>query len=130
MKSTERDAKQRSEDRKVRNERAETYKRIGNGAFKQSDYEKALTYFTKALEQRKDSSLLWNNRALTYMRLKKFKKALNDFEWALKANDSNIKALLNSAKCYEKLGNQEKRKEFINLARERNPEFINYINGN
>ncbi|XP_033232251.1 tetratricopeptide repeat protein 12-like [Belonocnema kinseyi] len=128
MKSVERDAKHRAEDRKARYERADTYKRIGNGAFKQGDYEKALTYFTKAIEYRKDSSVLWNNRALTYMQLKKFKKALNDCEWALKVNESNLKSLLNSAKCYEKLNNQEKRKQFIDLARERNPEFTNYIN--
>ena len=63
------------------------------------------------------------------MKLSKFKKALSDCEWALKVNESNLKALLNSAKCYEKLKNQEKRREFIDLAIEKNPEFTNYIIG-
>lgn len=129
MRSVEKDAKERAEDRKRRNERAETYKRIANGAFGLGDYEKAITYYTKALEQRKDSALLWNNRALSYMRLALYETALGDLEWALKVNDSNIKALLNSAKCHSKLSNESKRDEFLQLARQRNPRFTNYING-
>ncbi|XP_035720329.1 tetratricopeptide repeat protein 12-like isoform X1 [Vespa mandarinia] len=127
MKSIEKDANERAADRKIRNERAETLKRIGNGAFKEGDYEKAVTYFTKAIEQRKDSTVLWNNRALSYMNLKLFEKALHDCEWALKVSDSNLKALLNSAKCYKNLRNEGKCKEFIKLAREKNPHFQEFI---
>ncbi|XP_074107394.1 tetratricopeptide repeat protein 12 [Cotesia typhae] len=127
MASMEADAKKRSEDRKVRNERADTFKRIGNGAFGVGDFAKAVTYYGKALEQRKDSAVIWNNRALSYMRLGLYEKALQDCEWALKVNDSNIKALLNSAKCYAYLGNEEKRDEFIRLAKERVPKFSKYI---
>lgn len=129
MKSVEKDAKKRAEDRKIRNERAETLKRIANGAFKEGDYEKAVTYYSKALEQRKDSSVLWNNRALSYMHLGLFEKALHDCEWTLKLNDSNLKALLNSAKCYMHLENKEKSKEYIQMAKERNPHFSKFING-
>ncbi|XP_029176196.1 tetratricopeptide repeat protein 12-like, partial [Nylanderia fulva] len=128
MKNMEDDAKKRYEDRKIRNERAETFKRIANGAFKEGDYEKAVTYFSKALEQRKDSSVLWNNRALSYMHLGLFEKALHDCEWVLKLNNSNLKALLNSVKCYMNLGNVEKSKEYIQIAKERNPHFNKFIN--
>lgn len=130
MKSVEDDARKRAEDRKVRNERAETFKRIANGAFKEGDYEKAATYYGKALEQRKDSSVIWNNRALAYMHLELYEKALRDCEWALKVNDSNLKALLNSAKCYVQLGKREKSKECVRLAKEKNPHFHKFINGN
>jgi len=129
MKSVENDAKQRAEDRKIRNERAETLKRIANGAFREGHYEKAVTYYSKALEERKDSSVLWNNRALSYMYLGLYEKALHDCDWALKVNDSNLKALLNSAKCYMYLGNGEKSREYIQLAKERNPYFKKFING-
>lgn len=129
MKSIEKDAADRAADRKMRNERAEILKKIGNGAFKNGDYEKAVTYFTKAIEQRKDSSVLWNNRALSYMNLQLFEKALHDCEWALKVSNSNLKALLNSAKCYKKLHNEAKCNEFIQLARERNPHFTKFIDG-
>lgn len=129
MRGIEKDAKQRAEDRKIRNERADTFKRIGNGAFKQCDYEKAITYYTKAVEQRKDSAVLWNNRALSYMKLGLYEKALHDCEWALKVNETNLKALLYSAKCHKLLGNGEKANEFIQLAKERNEHFIKCIDG-
>ncbi|XP_015120788.1 tetratricopeptide repeat protein 12 isoform X2 [Diachasma alloeum] len=127
MKTMEKDARERAEDRKRRNERADTFKRIGNGAFDSGDYEKAVTYYGKAIEQRKDSTVIWNNRALSFMRLGLYEKALQDCEWALKVNDSNIKALLNSAKCYAYLGNHQKRDEFIRLSKERIPRFSKYI---
>ncbi|EFN77538.1 Tetratricopeptide repeat protein 12 [Harpegnathos saltator] len=127
MKSVEDDARKRAEDRRVRNERAETLKRIANGAFKQDDYEKAVTYYSKALEQRKDSSVIWNNRALSYMHLGLFQKALHDCEWALKVNDSNLKALLNSAKCHMYLGDSNKYREYIQIAKQRNPHFHKFI---
>ncbi|CAK9817512.1 Tetratricopeptide repeat protein 12 [Anthophora quadrimaculata] len=129
MRSVEKDAKERAEDRKIRNERAEMLKTIGNGAFKEGNYEKAITYFSKALEQRKDSTVLWNNRALSYIQLGLFEKALADCEWALKVSQRNLKALLNSAKCYKQLGDEIKYKEYIQLAKERNPHFIKFING-
>ncbi|XP_011494817.1 PREDICTED: tetratricopeptide repeat protein 12-like [Ceratosolen solmsi marchali] len=125
--SVERDANKRAEDRKIRNELSETYKHIGNTAFKQNNFEKAITYFSKALEQRKDTAVLWNNRALSYMKFGLYEKALYDCEWALKVNENNIKALLNSARCHKLLGNYEKCKEFIALARTRNPKFQSYI---
>lgn len=129
MKSVENDAKKRAEERKIRNERAETLKRIANGAFKEGDYEKAVTYYSKALEQRKDSAVLWNNRALSYVNLGLFEKALHDCEWTLKLNASNLKALLNSAKCYMHLRNREKSKECIQIAKEKNPHFNKFIDG-
>ncbi|XP_076758250.1 tetratricopeptide repeat protein 12 [Xylocopa sonorina] len=126
--SVEKDAKERAENRRIRNERAETLKTIGNGAFKDGNYEKAVTYYSKALEQRKDSTVLWNNRALSYIQLGLFEKALADCEWALKVRNTNLKALLNSAKCYKQLGNEVKYKEYIQLAKERNPHFNKFIN--
>ncbi|XP_076292641.1 tetratricopeptide repeat protein 12 [Lasioglossum baleicum] len=127
MRSVEKDAKERSENRKARNERADTMKRIGNGAFREQNYEKAVTYYSKAIEQRKDSSVLWNNRALAYINLGLYEKALQDCEWALKIHDASIKALLNSAKCYKLLGDEVKYTEYIQLARERNPRFNKFI---
>ncbi|KAG7210013.1 hypothetical protein KM043_011593 [Ampulex compressa] len=128
MRTLEKDAKRRAEDRKKRNEEAETWKQIANGAFKEQNYEKAVTYYSKAIELRKDSSVLWNNRALSYINLGLFEFALHDCEWALKVNNSNLKALLNSAKCYKHLGNEDKFEEFIQLANERNRHFSKFIN--
>lgn len=129
MKSVEKDAKQRAEDRKVRNERADTFKRIANKAFRDENFEKAVTYYTKAIEQRKDSALLWNNRAISYIQLGLYEKALHDCDWALKVNENSVKALLNGAKCHKRLREYNKAEEFIKRARESNPHLIDFING-
>lgn len=42
--------------------------RIGNDAFRNGEYEKALGMYSKAIDHIKDSSVLYNNRALTYIR--------------------------------------------------------------
>lgn len=42
--------------------------RLGNDAFQYKLYEKAITLYTKALDQIKDSSVLYTNRALTFIK--------------------------------------------------------------
>lgn len=42
--------------------------RLGNAAFRESDYERALCMYNKAIDHIKDSPILYNNRALTYIR--------------------------------------------------------------
>lgn len=41
---------------------------MGNDAFRNGDYERACSMYTKAIAHIKDSSVLYNNRALTYIR--------------------------------------------------------------
>ncbi|XP_034951414.1 tetratricopeptide repeat protein 12 [Chelonus insularis] len=128
MKMVEKDANQRAQDKKIRDAKADNFKKIGNNAFNEGDYVKAITYYEKALEERKDSALIWNNCALAYMKLELYDKALNNFNWALRINDSkNIKALLNSAKCHALLGNRQKCDEFIILAKDKFPKYFKYI---
>lgn len=42
--------------------------RIGNEAFRSGEYEKAIGMYSKAIDHVKDSPVLYNNRALTYIR--------------------------------------------------------------
>lgn len=42
--------------------------RMGNEAFRNGNYERAIGMYTKAIDQVKDSPVLYNNRALTYIR--------------------------------------------------------------
>lgn len=41
---------------------------MGNQAFRKKEYEKAISFYTKAIDQVKDSPILYNNRALSYIR--------------------------------------------------------------
>lgn len=41
---------------------------MGNDAFRTGEYEKAISMYSKAIDHVKDSPVLYNNRALTYIR--------------------------------------------------------------
>lgn len=68
------DAERRAEERKVRRERADTYKTQAVKAFRREEYERALSCYNKAIEQVKDNAMLYCDRALTNIRLKNFDK--------------------------------------------------------
>lgn len=42
--------------------------RLGSEAFREFDYQRALCMYNKAIDHVKDSPILYNNRALTYIR--------------------------------------------------------------
>lgn len=42
--------------------------RLGNKAFKEQRYEEAINLYTKAVDYIKDSPILYNNRALSYIK--------------------------------------------------------------
>lgn len=45
---------------------------------KEQDYQKAIEMYTLALEHIKDIKSIYTNRALAYIKLKKYKKAIKD----------------------------------------------------
>lgn len=70
------------------------------------DYENAKMYLIKALEK-KISDDTMNLLGLTYFELGEFEKANNIFLNLLDKNDKNTVLLLNSAKCYEQMDEQD-----------------------
>ncbi|CAG2068060.1 unnamed protein product, partial [Timema podura] len=65
MSYVEKDIQQRTEDKRQRKQISDNYKIQGNEAFRKQDYEKALERYNKAIEEIKDSCVLYTNRALT-----------------------------------------------------------------
>ena len=45
---------------------------------KEGDYQKAMEYYTLALEHIKDMKSIYTNRALAFIKLKKYRKAIKD----------------------------------------------------
>ncbi|CAH0549475.1 unnamed protein product [Brassicogethes aeneus] len=106
----------------------ETLKKQANKAFRREEYEKALTLYTKALDLIRDSVVLYNNRALTYIKLKLYEKALPDLNWALRLNEDCLKSWLLLAKANFYLENLTEFDKAIKEAMERNPNHKDYIN--
>ncbi|XP_030757824.1 tetratricopeptide repeat protein 12-like [Sitophilus oryzae] len=99
MDEMSRDADRRYKEKQIRREKMETLKKQATLAFRRGEYEKALVLYNKAIDQIKDSVTLYNNRALTYIKLGFLDKAKHDLtEWALRINGDCLKSWLLLAK--------------------------------
>ncbi|CAF0871945.1 unnamed protein product [Didymodactylos carnosus] len=117
MKSIEEDARQRGEDRKKRRKLADESKIKGNDAFKSGKYEQAIGYYTEGIQLLKDYDVLYTNRAQAFIKLEKYKEAIDDCDWALKIKQNFIKALTIKGKCYMLLKQFDNALEQFNQAK-------------
>ncbi|ERL87636.1 hypothetical protein D910_05027 [Dendroctonus ponderosae] len=130
MEEVSQDADKRYKDRLVRQEKMETFKKQAALSFRRGDYERALVLYNKAIEQVKDSVLLYNNRALTKIKLGLFEQAKSDLKnWALRLNEDCLKSWLLLAKTNFLSGNSGEYEECISQAKKRNPGDIQFIKG-
>ncbi|KAJ8984156.1 hypothetical protein NQ317_017808 [Molorchus minor] len=127
MEEVSKDADRRYRERLIRRERMETFKKQATLAFRRKQYEKALTLYNKAIEQIKDSCLLYNNRALTYINLKMYDKAKEDLKWALRLNENCLKAWLLLAKAHFCTKDEKGFDKALEEAAKRNPEDKPFI---
>lgn len=74
--------------------------------------------------------LLYNNRALTKIKLGLFEQAKSDLkDWALKLNENCMKSWLLLAKTNFLSGNADEYEECISQAKTRNPTHLDFITG-
>lgn len=74
----EADMQERKKRRKKDNQNAKRIKDKGNKAMKEGDYQQAIDFYTLALEHVKDLKSIYTNRALAYIKKKKYNKAIKD----------------------------------------------------
>jgi tetratricopeptide (TPR) repeat protein len=75
------------------NNSAQKYKELGNQAYKNQDYSKAITYYSKAIEMDQFDPSFFSNRSLCYYNLNKYEECLMDCEKALRINPNFSKVL-------------------------------------
>ncbi|XP_055324903.1 tetratricopeptide repeat protein 12 isoform X2 [Sitodiplosis mosellana] len=128
MQEVERDAARRAEERKEREAVAQNLRKMGNEAFRNGEYEKAIGMYSKAIDQVKDSPVLYNNRALAYIRLGLYKKAVIDADFVLqKLDEKNVRSWLYRAKSYYLLGERRDFEKSVNEAKKNNPKGLDFI---
>ncbi|CAH0729244.1 unnamed protein product, partial [Brenthis ino] len=108
MAEVSKDAERRALDRKIRQEKADTLKTQAIKAFRRGEYDRALSYYNRAIEQIKDNPMMYCDRALTNIKLGNFDKVFNDCEWALRLNENSFKARLYKAKAHQELEENDK----------------------
>ncbi|XP_051534806.1 tetratricopeptide repeat protein 12 isoform X1 [Myxocyprinus asiaticus] len=105
MRILEKDAEERRQRREMKVEKANSLREKGNEAFTQGDYETAVKFYTEGLDQLRDMQTLYTNRAQAFIKLKRYKEAISDCEWALRCNEKCIKAYIHMGKSYLALRN-------------------------
>ncbi|XP_043275300.1 uncharacterized protein Spag1 [Venturia canescens] len=81
---------------------AERDREKGNEAFKAGDYEEALHFYESSVAI--DPTInAYNNRAITFIKLQRYKDALNDCNKVLSVDHTNVKALLRRGLALEHL---------------------------
>lgn len=101
---------------------------MGNQAFRNCEYEKAISMYSKAIDQVRDSPILYNNRALSYIRFSLYKRAIIDCDFVLnKLDEKNLRSWLYRAKANFLLQNQRNYEKCIVEAKKHHPKEINYI---
>jgi len=101
---------------------------MGNQAFRNGAYEKAIGMYGKAIDQVRDSPILYNNRALSYIRLSLFKRAIIDCDFVLnKLDEKNLRSWLYRAKAYYHLEDHRLYEKSIMEAKKHHPKELNYI---
>lgn len=92
---------------------AESAKEDGNTAFKRGDFHEAISLYGKALAIDDNLTAARNNRAMAFIKLEKWKEALDDCKQVLELQPSNVKALLRAATATVELGNRDQAKKYL-----------------
>ncbi|EDW43548.1 tetratricopeptide repeat protein 12 [Drosophila sechellia] len=128
MEQVEKDANDRAEARAKAEYEAELQRSQGNEAFRSQKYEKAILHYDKAIIKVKDSAITYCNRALCYIKLQNYKRALKDCQYVLeKLQETNLRAWLYQAHAHKGLKQDDKFEESVAKAREHNPKQLAYI---
>ncbi|CAH8863331.1 unnamed protein product [Trichobilharzia szidati] len=88
----------------TRKQLAEREKDKGNECFKSGDFVEALNYYKRSLIIY-ETSAVYNNRALVYLRQKQWNLAVNDCTKVLKSEPDNLKALFRRGQANYELHN-------------------------
>jgi len=83
------------------------YKNMGNVLMQQSRWDEAIENFTKAIELDADNEKFYSNRALAYLKLKKYKRAAADGKKALSLKPDYVNGALRLADAEKGLKNYE-----------------------
>ncbi|KAI9906167.1 hypothetical protein PsorP6_014237 [Peronosclerospora sorghi] len=85
------DGMEGKKEEETQEEQVAALKDKGNDAFARRKYEKAVKFYSHAIELDPSSHILYGNRAAAYHRLKKYKQALEDSDVAVSLQESWVK---------------------------------------
>eukprot|EP01080_Neovahlkampfia_damariscottae_P006996 gene6996-11162_t len=89
------------------------YKNLGNIELQKGNYELAIEYFTKGINEEPQNHILYSNRSAAYLTMNKLTEALKDSETCVKIDPNFIKGYLRKANTLIEMEDLEKAKETL-----------------
>lgn len=81
-----------------------TLKDMGNRSFSEARYQEAILYYTSAIKKQPNISSYYSNRALCYVQMQEYAKALPDCRRSIQLDESNLKAYFFAGQAHLGLG--------------------------
>ncbi|ALC47361.1 CG34297 [Drosophila busckii] len=128
MRQVEVDLKERSKARLEREHVAQKFRKLGNAAYRDANYEHAIQMYSQGIENIEDSPILYINRALCFIKLTQFKRGIIDCDYVLnKLDEKNLRAWLYRAMAYRGLNDEANFENCIKYARKYHSKQLEYI---
>ncbi|KAH8336287.1 hypothetical protein KR074_008553 [Drosophila pseudoananassae] len=124
---------ERLEARCDRERIADSFRRLGNEEYRRTSYEKAIQYYTKAIQYVADSPVLFCNRALAKIKKRDFKLALFDLDYVIfKLDPIHMRAWLYRGGALLRMNNESESQIAIANARlfnrgQKEQKYIDYF---
>nr|XP_016935774.2 tetratricopeptide repeat protein 12 [Drosophila suzukii] len=128
MRQVEMDLDQRSKARLERERVAQNFRKLGNAEYRKGNYESAMQMYTEAIENIRDSHILYINRALCFIKSGKFKRGIVDCDFVLnKLDEKNLRAWMYRAMAYKGLNDESNFENCVRYARKFNSKQMEFI---
>ncbi|XP_017084028.2 tetratricopeptide repeat protein 12 [Drosophila eugracilis] len=119
MRQVEMDLDQRSKARLERERVAQNFRKLGNAEYRKGNYEAAMHMYTEAIENIRDSYILYINRALCFIKSGKFKRGIVDCDFVLnKLDEKNLRAWMYRAMAYKGLKDESNFENCVKYAQQ------------
>jgi stress-induced-phosphoprotein 1 len=100
MKKAEKLKREDEERKMIDPAKAEEHMALGKELFQKGDFPKAIEEFTQGLRRNPNSTAIYSNRSLTYIKLMEFPCALKDAEKCLQLDPNFVRAYHRKGTCH------------------------------
>jgi len=97
-------------------------KALGNEQFKAKNYEKAIEFYTKAIEETPNDHSIYGNRSASHYNLKNFDSASTDADKCIEIKDDWAKGYQRKAMALHGQGNRAEAIQFYTKGLDKDPE--------
>ncbi|XP_064548330.1 tetratricopeptide repeat protein 12 [Drosophila montana] len=128
MRQFDQSTEERVQSRLERERIANSFRRQGNWAYRREQFNTAIDFYNKGLENICDTPVLYINRACCYLKLRSFKRAIMDCDYILnKLDPKYMRAWLYRAAAFKRLNDEKNYEECVHQVKRLNTKEMQFI---